>query len=203
MHRLPRPLGVAARSVAFLAAGLVAGLGGGLAVSSATAVPVPETLFVRQAGDARHTGRLVRSLPVVEGARQRACPVGDGYLDLALSWDGWNSVVLDDFAPVAVFRTPPGSLAVETSRVFEGRTGNLAILVGRAVPGVGRVRAVFEGGAADEMAPVQGWFALAGPWTSGPASVWAIGTAGASTGSVVVPDTPPPGTPTTCLGRIG
>ncbi len=127
------------------------------------------SLFTRTVGAVTIRGFLTNSArPTV--IRAAGCQLGPPPFRAELS----TSRMVGDAQGFAADRTKPIS-AVTTALIGIAEGDPTATVLAAAGPGVAKVRVEFTGGATDEMAPAQGWVALAagvsGPPTSGSAPV--------------------------------
>jgi hypothetical protein len=137
-------------------------------------VSVPRSLFHRAVGDVTIDGVLVSSLP--EGARQAAtCLVGGEWFRAQVSWSAWGRAgATDGGRPIPAVGDPGDTLLAALPVVLDDEGTARGVVFGHAAGDVEVVRARFGPGHADEMRPVEGWFALAGVWSGGDVSLVAI-----------------------------
>jgi hypothetical protein len=118
-------------------------------------------LFTRTAGDVTIRGFLL-NFPQISGVPAN-CGVQGTHLQVEVS--SANMVGVVGSGPMGVDRTQPAS-AVWSDVVGTGEGAPTAVVTAATGSGVAQVSMSFAGKTTDQMAPVQGWVALAAPVSS-------------------------------------
>jgi hypothetical protein len=143
--------------------------------SSATApvwaAPHLNKLFTRTAGDVTIRGFLV-NFPQISGV-PASCGVQGAHLQVEVS--SANMVGVVGTGPMGVDRSQPAS-AIWAEVVGTAEGAPTAVVTAATGPSVAQVSMSFAGKSTDQMAPVQGWVALAAPVSSTLTSGLTLGT---------------------------